>query len=175
MKCSGFIIKRRVQLHETDLGGLMHHHNYFLWMEQAEYEMFDSLGEEVVGRFAGKRMIQINVWRSIAGVVERDPLALMDATTLDTNDLVRAKISFNDMKTSEQHQGEIFALKKNENQKWYYYPEMDAGEAILIKGFDTDESRSRFAMHTAFPLSTQGEHHQPRQSIETRTYAFFDV
>lgn len=49
MKCSGFIIKRRVQLHETDLGGLMHHHNYFLWMEQAEYEMFDSLGEEVVG------------------------------------------------------------------------------------------------------------------------------
>lgn len=48
-KCSNFKIKRRVQLHETDLGGLMHHHNYFLWMEQAEYEMFEFIGEEVVG------------------------------------------------------------------------------------------------------------------------------
>ena len=48
-KCSEFYIKRRVQLHETDLGGLMHHHNYFLWMEQAEYEMFESIGEKVVG------------------------------------------------------------------------------------------------------------------------------
>lgn len=27
----------------------MHHHNYFLWMEQAEYEMFEYLGEKVVG------------------------------------------------------------------------------------------------------------------------------
>ena len=151
-----------------------HVHNDYTF-ETGASRVVSVLGEEVVERFTGKRMIQINVWRSIAGVVEKDPLALMDATTLDIKDLVRAKISFNDMKTSEQHQGEIFALKKNANQKWYYYPEMDAGEAILIKGFDTDESRSRFAMHTAFPLSGQGEHNQPRQSIETRTYAFFDV
>ena len=49
MKISEFKIKRRVQLHETDLGGLMHHHNYFPWMEQAEYELFESLGEPVIG------------------------------------------------------------------------------------------------------------------------------
>jgi len=151
-----------------------HVHNDYTF-ETGSSRALSVLGKEVVERFAGKRMVQINVWRSIAGVVEKDPLALMDATTLDYNDLVRAKISFNDMKTSEQHQGEIFALKKNVNQKWYYYPEMDSSEAILIKGFDTDQSRSRFAMHTAFPLSNQGEHNQPRQSIETRTYAFFDV
>ncbi len=48
-KCSDFRIRRSVQLHETDLGGLMHHHNYFLWMEQAEYEMFEYLDEKVVG------------------------------------------------------------------------------------------------------------------------------
>jgi len=39
------------------------------------------LGDDIMERFAGKRMIQINVWRSIAGVVEQDPLTLMDATT----------------------------------------------------------------------------------------------
>ena len=59
MKCTSFNILRQVQLHETDLGGLMHHHNYFLWMEQAEYEMFDHIEEDVVGaldeNFKGRR------------------------------------------------------------------------------------------------------------------------
>ncbi|MCH2206227.1 MAG: acyl-CoA thioesterase [Lentisphaerales bacterium] len=49
MKTSEFKIERVVQIHETDLGGLMHHPNYFLWMEQAEYEMFEHLDEPVVG------------------------------------------------------------------------------------------------------------------------------
>jgi len=133
------------------------------------------LGEELISRFSGKRMVQINVWRSIAGVVETDPLAFMDNQTLDEKDLVKAKINFNDMKTGEKHQGEIFAVRKNPNQKWYFYSQMASNEAVLIKGFDTDKSRSRFAMHTAFALSSQGEHSKPRESIETRTYAFFDV
>lgn len=49
MQYSNFRITRKVQLHETDLGALMHHHNYFLWMEQAEYEMFEHMGQKVVG------------------------------------------------------------------------------------------------------------------------------
>ena len=49
MKLSEFKIIRKVELHETDLGGLVHHHNYFLWMEQAEYEMFDFIEEPVIG------------------------------------------------------------------------------------------------------------------------------
>ena len=133
------------------------------------------LGEDVVNRFSGKRMVQINVWRSIAGVVETDPLAFLDNKTLDEKDLIKAHIFFNNMKTGEKHKGEIFALKQNPNQKWYFYPQMGSNEAVLIKGFDSDKSQARFAMHTAFPLSTQGEHSKPRQSIETRTYAFFDV
>ncbi|MEG3755509.1 hypothetical protein [Psychromonas arctica] len=46
---------------------------------------------------------------------------------------------------------------------------------VLIKGFDSEPTSARFAMHTAFPLANQGENNKPRQSIETRTYAFFDV
>ena len=114
------------------------------------------LGDKIVEKLAGKRMIQVNVWRSIAGVVEQDPLALMDAASLDYKDLVKTEIHFRDMKTGESHNGEIFALKKNAAQRWYYYPQMNAQEAILIKGFDTDDSRACFAMHTAFPLAGQG-------------------
>ncbi|MEO9274501.1 CmcJ/NvfI family oxidoreductase [Marinomonas sp. 5E14-1] len=133
------------------------------------------LDEEVIHRFAGKRMVQINVWRSIAGIVLKDPLAFLDYQSLDEADLVKARINFNDMKTGEKHQGEIFALKQNSNQKWYFYPEMNSNEAVLIKGFDSEQSKARFSMHTAFPLTNQDENSVPRQSIETRTYAFFDV
>ncbi|AZQ84897.1 methyltransferase [Colwellia sp. Arc7-635] len=150
-----------------------HIHNDYTF-ETGESRALSVLGKDVLARFSGKRMIQINVWRSIDGIVEKDPLALMDATTLDIKDLVRTKISFNDIKTAEKHRGEIFALKQNPNQKWYYYPKMDADEAILIKGVDTDNLNALFAMHTAFSLSDQNENSKPRQSIETRTYAFFD-
>ncbi len=150
-----------------------HVHNDYTF-ETGRIRASSMLGDDIMERFAGKRMIQINVWRSIAGVVEQDPLALMDATTLDNKDLVRTKINFNDIKTGETHHGEIFALKKNDKQRWYYYPQMDSQEAILIKGFDTDDTRSCFAMHSAFPLAGQGDHNKPRQSIETRTYAFYD-
>lgn len=151
-----------------------HVHNDYTH-ETGSSRALSTLGEEVIKRFSGKRMVQINVWRSIAGVVQKDPLALLDHQSLDEKDLVPAKIAFNDMKTGEKHHGEIFALKQNPHQKWYFYPQMDSNEAILIKGFDSDQSKSRFAMHTAFPLINQHESHTPRQSIETRTYAFFDV
>lgn len=151
-----------------------HVHNDYTF-ETGESRAISLLGADTLARFAGKRMIQVNVWRSIAGVVEKDPLALMDASTLDLQDLVKANIAFNDMKTNEQHKGEIFAVKQNKRQKWYFFAAMNAQEAILIKGHDSDTSRSRFAMHSAFPLSAQGEHNKPRQSIETRAYAFFDV
>jgi len=150
-----------------------HVHNDYTY-ETGVSRASSMLGEEVVQRFAGKRMVQINVWRSIAGVVEMDPLAFMDKRTLDEDDLVKASIFFNDMKTGEKHQGEIFALKQNPQQKWYFYAHMDAQEALLIKGFDSDPAVASFAMHTAFPLADQGEHSKPRESIETRTYAFFD-
>ncbi|MGX9417356.1 CmcJ/NvfI family oxidoreductase [Vibrio sp. WJH972] len=132
------------------------------------------LDEDLMRSYAGKRMVQINVWRSIAGVVQKDPLAFMDYQSLDKNDLVTAHIEFNDMHTGEKHRGEIFAVKQNPNQKWYFYSQMDSSEAVLIKGFDTDKSKAGFAMHTAFPLLEQGANCDPRQSIETRTYAFFD-
>jgi len=151
-----------------------HIHNDYTFAT-AKTRPVDVLGQDIIGRFKGKRMIQINVWRPINGLVERDPLALMDFTTLDLKDLVETDIKFNDMKTGETHNGEIFALKKNPNQKWFYFSGIDSEEAIMIKGFDSDESKSRFAMHTAFALSGQNEESKHRESIETRTFVFFDM
>ncbi len=49
MSVSSHSIERRVELHQTDLGGLMHHPNYFIWMEETEYDLFERIDEPVIG------------------------------------------------------------------------------------------------------------------------------
>ncbi len=41
----------QVRLHETDLGGIVHHSNYFHWIEETEYSFFEVIDEAVVGEF----------------------------------------------------------------------------------------------------------------------------
>ena len=122
-------------------------------------------------RLKGKRFIQVNFWRSINGIVEQMPLGFLDSRSLDENDLIVAEIAF----TDTEHLGEIYALKQNERQRWYYYPDMQENEALLIKGYDTDNNAiSRFTPHTAFVDPTSKVNAAPRQSIEIRTFAYFD-
>ena len=131
----------------------------------------ENLGEEKFERFSNQRMIQINVWRSIAGVVEQSPLAVLDARTLERQDLVRCEIRFPDV----SHTGEIYAVKHHPEQRWIYFPKMTSKEAILIKGYDSKkDGRARFTPHTAFELPHRAKDLPPRQSIETRTFAFYD-
>ena len=122
-------------------------------------------------KLQGKRFIQVNFWRSINGPVEQMPLAFLDSQTLDENDLEVAEIEFPDT----DHLGEIYAVKQNEQQRWYYYPDMQDTEALLIKGYDTDKNAvSRFTPHSAFIDPTSKADAAPRHSIEIRTFAYFD-
>jgi len=122
-------------------------------------------------RLQGKRFIQVNFWRSVEGPVEQMPLTFLDSRSLDENDLLPAEIAFVDT----DHLGEIYALHHNDEQRWYYYPDMQFDEALLIKGYDTDnDAISRFTPHSAFIDPTSKANAAPRQSIEIRTFAFFD-
>ena len=51
MKTSSHSKSFTVRLHETDLGGIVHHPNYFHWIEETEYDFFEKIGEPVVGDF----------------------------------------------------------------------------------------------------------------------------
>jgi hypothetical protein len=52
---------------------------------------------------------------------------------------------------------------------------MAADEAVLIKGYDSEEDgRARFTLHTAFDDPTTTADAEPRESIEVRVLAFFD-
>ena len=114
---------------------------------------------------AGKRIVQVNVWRSIAGVVHRSPLALADASSIAKHDLHATDQVF------PERIGEIYHVSHNPAQRWYYAPAMTQDEVLLIKGWDSDTNRARFTPHTAFELPETAPDAPARESIEVRTYA----
>ena len=130
----------------------------------------DTLGAAEYERLvaAGARILQVNVWRPIKGPVERSALALADASSVQDRDLIATDQIFPD------RVGEIYHLAHNPGQRWYAAPRMTPDEVLLIKGWDSDDSRARFTPHSAFNTDDTPADAKPRESIEVRTYVVIE-
>ena len=128
----------------------------------------DLMGDEAPDLLR-RRFAIVNVWRPIRGPLRDAPLALCDARSVGAKDLVSTDLIY------PNRVGETYSVTFNPQHEWYYFPELAANEAILIKCFDSEEDgRARFAPHTAFEDPTTPADAAPRESIELRTLAFFD-
>ena len=109
-----------------------------------------------------------NVWRPIAGPLLRSPLALCDAASLEDENLIASELRY------PNRTGETYAVTYNPNQRWYYYPRMQADEALLLRCYDSARSGpARFSAHGAFDDPQTPADAPPRESIEVRTLVFF--
>lgn len=117
-----------------------------------------------------KRFVEINVWRNIAhDPVEMSPLGFVDSESIAPRDLAICDLVYAD------RTGEIYIGVYNADHRWYYFPRMTREEAVLIKCYDSmKDGRARFSLHSAFDDPTSPQNPKPRESIETRTFAFFD-
>jgi hypothetical protein len=114
------------------------------------------------------RFAFINVWRPIRGPVEESPLAVCDARSLDPRDFVATDLKYRD------RTGEVFSVAYNPNHRWFYFPNMLADEALLLKCFDSaDDGRARWTAHCAFDAPNSPPSPAPRESIEARMIVFF--
>lgn len=114
------------------------------------------------------RFALINLWRPIVGPLEDAPLALCDAQSISNDDLVASDLIYPDKV------GETYSFTHNPQHRWYYFPQMQRDEAVLIKCFDSKiDGRARFSAHTAFDDPTAPGTAAPRESIEVRTLVFF--
>jgi len=113
------------------------------------------------------RCAVINVWKPIRGPVEEAPLAFCDAQSMQLDDFIPSDLRYGD------RTGEIYSLRFRPTHRWYYYPDMQADEALLLKCFDSATDRARFTAHTAFDDPNSADDAAPRESIEVRTMAFF--
>ena len=117
-----------------------------------------------------KRFAEYNVWRNIVhDPVEMAPLGLVDSESIAPRDLAVCDLVYTD------RTGEIYQGVYNADHRWHYFPHMARDEAIIIKCYDSlKDGRARFSLHSAFDDPTSPVNARPRQSIETRTLAFFD-
>lgn len=75
----------------------------------------------------------INVWRPIAQAVYDRPLGLLDYFSTVPEDYV--KVQFH---TSTENVGEVYWLRYNENQQWYYINLHTPEELLVFLNYDSD-------------------------------------
>jgi hypothetical protein len=126
----------------------------------------DLLGDEAEALLRGRVQV-INLWRPIRGPLRDAPLAVCDAGSVAPADLVPADLVY------ANRIGETYAVNYNPSHRWFFVPEMQRDEALLIKCFDSlADGRARFAPHTAFDDPTAPLDRLPRESIEIRSLVF---
>ena len=126
----------------------------------------DFLGGEAEELLKGRLQV-INLWRPIRGPLRDAPLAICDARSVAAQDLVQSDLVY------RNRTGETYAVKYNPDHRWFYVPEMQPDEALLLKCYDSEtDGRARFMPHTAFDDPTAPADVLPRESIELRTFVF---
>ena len=114
------------------------------------------------------RFAVIQVWRPICKIIEADPLAICEASSLSPEDLILSERRYPD------RIGETYQVAYNANHHWYYFPGMTSDEVLIFKVYDSEkDGRARFTAHTSFSDPTSPPNANPRESIEIRTLAFF--
>jgi len=141
------------------------HNDYTEW--SGPQRVRDILPDEAE-RLLQHRFAIIQVWRAIDGPIQSHPLALADARSVSSDDLLPAERRY------PNRVGETYQLKYNAAHRWFYFPHMRREEALVFKVYDSErDGRARFTPHTSFDDPTSPTDAPPRQSIEARTLAFF--
>jgi hypothetical protein len=137
--------------------------------QSAPRRLREIVGDTEAQRRFQKRWAIIQVWRPIRGKVLADPLGICDGRSIPQQGFVRVQRRYKD------RTGEVYHIAHNPAHVWFYFPQMERHEALVFKVFDSDASKpSRFTAHSAFDDPQTPAAAPPRESIETRTFAFFD-
>jgi hypothetical protein len=127
------------------------------------------VGDAEAERRLAKRWAIIQVWRPIRGTVLIDPLGICDGRSIPRKGFILVERRY------RYRTGEVYHIAHDPAHEWFYFPKMTRNEALVFKVYDSDESQpSRFTAHSAFDDPDTPANAPARESIETRTFAFFD-
>jgi hypothetical protein len=141
------------------------HNDYTEWSgPQRVRDLLPDEAEELLKR----RFAIVQAWRPFRHPIETFPLAICDARTLSSNNLVISERRY------PNRIGQTYAITYDAAQKWFWFPRMRREEALVFKVYDSEQDgRARWTAHTAFDDPTALPGARPRESIEIRTLAFF--
>jgi hypothetical protein len=123
---------------------------------------------EVMGMPTDKRVIGLNVWRSVSDApLARFPLAVCDRTSIDPDDLLY-ELNPNAPEPFNAHY-----CHPNDLHRWNYYSNMTKDEALVFITYDSSPSDGglfRPTLHTAVRIP-DSDGLTPRESVEIRFFA----
>ena len=128
----------------------------------------------------------VNVWKPFDRPVEQNPLCLLDASTLDENDIEMTRYAGNDKKnnanfgkavtdrTARGGNNYISQVFHNPSQQMVYWSRMQPNEALLFVQMDTRyPAHARYCFHTSCDDPTADSDAPGRRSIELRVLCAF--
>ena len=127
------------------------------------------------------RAVMTSLWRAFSPPPQDWPLALLDYRSVTDAEVEPNLLLFGDKlpdpddvpdipDPDSMPAGSIFAPQPH--HRWWFFPDLTAGEALLFKLHDTDHSVAWRCPHTAFEAPCAAAAN-PRESVEFRTIAFF--
>src|SRR3984957_10108963 len=128
-----------------------------------------------------RRAVWTSLWRAFSPPPQDWPLALCDYRSTDDAEDGAPNLLFrvpalpgSDAEYTPDDEAESAAslFCYNPAHRWWYFPGMHAGEALLIKLHDTDHRVAWRAPHTSFRDNAAGGAH-PRESVERRPAPYF--
>ena len=109
----------------------------------------------------------INAWQPIK-TIRKDPLALMDATSILETDKIPQQIIFPGWIE------EGVRIRHNPSHRWHYLREQTPTEVMLFKIYESrTDVKARAVPHSAF-VNPEFEAEAPRESIEVRALVFYE-
>ena len=108
-----------------------------------------------------------NTWQPFDYPAINNPLAFIDNSSLSSGDVIDY------FYTGRGRDSLVAAPVYNPLHRWFYFPEMQLDEVIVLKQMDQRPDRVVYCPHTSFDNPNGGEKYPPRRSIETRVVAVF--
>ena len=118
------------------------------------------------------RFVHFNVWRAISPPPQDVPLAVCDARSIKSDDLILADAIF-DSPGKAEWSFEGLVVAHDPAHRWHWIPDMTRDEVLVFKTHDSDPARAHCVPHVAFDNPYCGPHAAPRASIEMRAVALW--
>ena len=118
------------------------------------------------------RSVQYNVWRVLSPPPQDVPLALCAFNSLAMDDLIDCDAIFDPPGAPEWSFGN-YLLAYSPAHRWFYYPDMHVGEALVFVTSESDPARPLLMPHGAFDNPLAPTDAPPRISLEMRGTAYW--
>lgn len=116
------------------------------------------------------QVVAYQTWRALSPPPQDNTLMFCDASTVARSDRVVAQFA---APPPYAETLEFYMYKFNPAHRWYCYPALAYDEVLLFKGFEGDGEGKLNVLHGAADVPGVSGSTVPRESIETRAFAFF--